>query len=383
MKTTFGFNENNNNDGAVISPYIPQISTKEAKLRIATNGMPDIIPSDTVVYDVKTQQLYVGNGKGLDPALFSNIHVIENKAALPKEAVRNNLYITLEEGIITVYDPVSKAWKQIQGGGEGGVIEKQIQVYSSKNDFPKRGTEDKLYIAKDTMYGYVYDTDTDKYISLVKDSYTKAEIDSKIAKIQTTKGDKGDQGENGKSAYELAKEEGYTGTQKQWLDSLNGTAGKSAYQIAKDNGFVGDETKWLKSLKGERGATGAAGAPGEQGPRGEPGQNGADADMSNIYTKAEIDEKISQLEQYAFDDYEDIFHIPESETRSEFKLTYKPIGQIRIYIDGIRYFSDTISYDENTNTVTWINTAEKAEGFNITDADVVFEYDYDRRRNNK
>ena len=93
--------------------------------------------------------------------------------------------------------------------------------------------------------------------------------------------------------------------------------------------------------------------------------------------------KISQLEQYALDDYEDIFHIPESETKSEFKLTYKPIGQIRIYIDGIRYFSDTISYDENTNTVTWINTAEKAEGFNITDADVVFEYDYDRRENNK
>lgn len=274
MKTTFGFNENNNNDGAVISPYIPQISTKEAKLRIATNGMPDIIPSDTVVYDIKTQQLYVGNGKGLDPALFSNIHVIENKAALPKEAVRNNLYITLEEGIITVYDPVSKAWKQIQGGGEGGVIEKQIQIYSSRNDFPKRGTEDKLYIAKDTMYGYVYDTDTDKYISLVKDSYTKAEIDSKIAKIQTVKGDKGDQGENGKSAYELAKEEGYTGTQKQWLDSLNGTAGKSAYQIAKDNGFAGDETKWLESLKGERGATGAAGAPGVQGPPGEPGQKG-------------------------------------------------------------------------------------------------------------
>ena len=92
-----------------------------------------------------------------------------------------------------------------------------------------------------------------------------------------------------------------------------------------------------------------------------------------------LSEKISQLEQYAFDDYEDIFHIPESETRSEFKLTYKPIGKIGIYIDGIRYFSDTISYDENTNTVTWINTAEKAEGFNITDADVVFEYDYDRR----
>lgn len=412
MKTTFGFNENNNNDGAVISPYIPQISTKEAKLRIATNGMPDIIPSDTVVYDIKTQQLYVGNGKGLDPALFSNIHVIENKAALPKEAVRNNLYITLEEGIITVYDPVSKAWKQIQGGGESGVIEKQIQIYSSRNDFPKRGTEDKLYIAKDTMYGYVYDTDTDKYISLVKDSYTKAEIDSKIAKIQTVKGDKGDQGENGKSAYELAKEEGYTGTQKQWLNSLNGTAGKSAYQIAKDNGFEGSEQEWLASLKGQdgdgrkgdkgdpgksafqiaqdngftgnqtewlaslKGADGAQGPQGiqgikgdtgvqgeqgiqgeagksayeiavssgfegnqtqwlqslkgergEQGPKGEPGQNGTDADMSNIYTKAEIDEKIKNAgvtDLTAYATKEDIKKLPTTESMTAAIEAAKP-----------------------------------------------------------
>ena len=29
-----------------------------------------------------------------------------------------------------------------------------------------------------------------------------------------------------------------------------GTAGKSAYEIAVDNGFVGTETEWLESLKG-------------------------------------------------------------------------------------------------------------------------------------
>ena len=35
-----------------------------------------------------------------------------------------------------------------------------------------------------------------------------------------------------------------------------GTAGKSAYEIAVDNGFVGTETEWLESLKGEQGETG-------------------------------------------------------------------------------------------------------------------------------
>ena len=36
----------------------------------------------------------------------------------------------------------------------------------------------------------------------------------------------------------------------------SGTAGKSAYEIAVDNGFVGTETEWLESLKGEQGDKG-------------------------------------------------------------------------------------------------------------------------------
>lgn len=50
-----------------------------------------------------------------------------------------------------------------------------------------------------------------------------------------------------------------------------GDPGESAYQIAVDNGFVGTEEEWLQSLKG---ATGATGATGPQGPQGEPGVSG-------------------------------------------------------------------------------------------------------------
>lgn len=59
--------------------------------------------------------------------------------------------------------------------------------------------------------------------------------------------------ESGKSAYDLAIEEGYTGTQTEWLASLKGENGKNAYQIAVDAGFVGTEAEWLLSLKGETG----------------------------------------------------------------------------------------------------------------------------------
>ena len=87
---------------------------------------------------------------------------------------------------------------------------------------------------------------------------------------------------------------------------------------------------------------------------------------------------VQVIKDLARDDYEDVFHIAEGQTQSEFVLTHKPIGKIRMYIDGIRYFKECIEYDADTNTVKWVNTSENPEGFDITDADVVIEYDYNK-----
>ena len=56
-----------------------------------------------------------------------------------------------------------------------------------------------------------------------------------------------------------------------------GKDGKSAYQIAVDNGFNGTEAEWLLSLKGEtgeQGPKGETGAQGETGPKGDTGAQG-------------------------------------------------------------------------------------------------------------
>lgn len=53
-----------------------------------------------------------------------------------------------------------------------------------------------------------------------------------------------------------------------------GADGKSAYEIAVENDFSGSETEWLESLRGEPGPQGATGATGPQGPRGEIGPAG-------------------------------------------------------------------------------------------------------------
>lgn len=57
----------------------------------------------------------------------------------------------------------------------------------------------------------------------------------------------------------------------------DGIDGKSAYQIAVDNGFTGTEIEWIESLKGETGSKGDKGDkgdPGEQGSKGIDGKNG-------------------------------------------------------------------------------------------------------------
>ena len=130
-----------------------------------------------------------------------------------------------------------------------------------------------------------------------------------------------EKGKDGKSAYEIAVEHGFVGTEAEWLESLkgvdgkdgvngkngcdgrngvdglpgkdgkngtdglpgrdgiDGTDGKSAYIIAVEHGFTGTENEWLQSLKGAD------------------GRDGITPDMSNYATKADIAELQEQIRQ--------------------------------------------------------------------------------------
>lgn len=88
---------------------------------------------------------------------------------------------------------------------------------------------------------------------------------------------KGMDGETGKSAYDLAVENGFSGSVTEWLASLGGSGGKSAYEVAVENGFVGSEREWLLSLAyGEDGKDGKDGRDGADGEDGRNGRDGAD-----------------------------------------------------------------------------------------------------------
>ncbi len=69
----------------------------------------------------------------------------------------------------------------------------------------------------------------------------------------------GEKGKDGKSAFQIAQDQGWTGSDFAWLQSLkgaNGTNGKSAYEVALANGFTGTEAQWLSTLKGAKGDSG-------------------------------------------------------------------------------------------------------------------------------
>ena len=140
-----------------------------------------------------------------------------------------------------------------------------------------------------------------------------------------------DKGKDGKSAFEIAIEHGFVGTEVEWLESLKGVDGKdgvngkdgcdgrngvdgllgkdgkdgadglpgrdgidgidgkSAYIIAVEHGFSGTETEWLQSLKGAD------------------GRDGIIPDMSNYATKADIAELQKQIESISGISYISVF----------------------------------------------------------------------------
>ena len=142
-----------------------------------------------------------------------------------------------------------------------------------------------------------------------------------------------EKGKDGKSAYEIALENGFVGTESEWLESLkgadgkdgingkdgvdgapgqdgidgqpgkdgidgqngadgqdgvNGSDGKSAYIIAVEHGFTGTETEWLASLKG---------ADGKDGADGQPRKDAPEVDLSNYATKDQL-QKLEENAEY-------------------------------------------------------------------------------------
>lgn len=88
-------------------------------------------------------------------------------------------------------------------------------------------------------------------------------------------------GEDGKSAYEIAVEHGYVGTEQDWLLSLRGPVGpQGPIGPQGEPGAVSFEDLTEEQAASLVGPQGPQGPQGEPGPKGEKGDKGADGTMS-------------------------------------------------------------------------------------------------------
>lgn len=190
--------------------------------------------------------------------------------------------------------------KKYFGNSSSGPIETSLHwadILNKPDLITKQQLDDRLAAFTPPSSAVSWDQITGK-----PDLATQADLD----KIQLTPGPPGKDGQPGKDgadAYQLAVNNGFTGTVQDWLKSLqgkpgrdgvdgkggqDGKPGRSAYQIAVDHGFNGSETEWLESLHGKDGATGPRGL---QGPKSDTGPQGPAAeipDTSNFATNSDL-----------------------------------------------------------------------------------------------
>lgn len=132
----------------------------------------------------------------------------------------------------------------------GKVLNEKIEdVQKTVENFDVIMNSDEVYIMKegdteeDIPEGVTVVVYPDDHPEIIDWSgyYNKEEINEIIKRADFKKG---------KSAYEVAVEFGFEGTEEEWLQSLKG---KSAFEIACELGFEGTSEEWLDSLKPKKG----------------------------------------------------------------------------------------------------------------------------------
>lgn len=185
----------------------------------------------------------------------------------------------------------------IQGGDLGvGTLKAEVRLMQDDPNFPNGKRRDVLF--------------PDGVIELVTGASSFDDVQMEVAmnyavvsayELAVKKGYQGTQEEFYATFSELTKtmnstketakglQDLYNTVNRKWMllyeeiiNALNGIQdGKSAYELAEEHGYVGTEEEWLASLKGERGERGQQGVQGEQGLRGLQGIQGQKGDKGD------------------------------------------------------------------------------------------------------
>ena len=175
-----------------------------------------------------------------------------------------------------------------------GAVKMSLFGYDAESDTTLRATTVPVTLHIRPS-GFVADGDTP--IPPTPDLYTQLlkKLDEKAAGLQNGKDGfspkvKAEQMESGVVITIVDADGETSATLHNGANGEKGTDGKSAYQIAVEQGYQGSESDWLSSLKGDKGDTGERGEKGDtglQGERGEKGETGQQGEQGPMGEKGE------------------------------------------------------------------------------------------------
>lgn len=162
-----------------------------------------------------------------DERVGTSMDVVNGKCQVPNEVIQTNgFYVCLSILKDEVLIPTNEIFIEVEESGVTG------ELPALPN------SEENQYQKFETMYTEVMSAATISSTSINEENHLIITYsDGSTIDVGNVKGDDGEQGEQGEA----------------------GNDGKSAYEIAVDNGFSGTESEWLESLKGTDGEDGEDG----------------------------------------------------------------------------------------------------------------------------
>lgn len=136
-------------------------------------------------------------------------------------------------------------------------------------------------------------------------------------------------------------------------ESVVGKDGKSAYEVAVQNGFVGTEQEWLESLRGVDGNDGLNGKDGEQGKQGIQGEKGDKGEQGIPGTN-----NLKVFHGNVSVPYKN-FDIPVG-NYSNYRVRRDADGIVRVYLQGQQSASGSNIFDVKRST-QWGSTASEGQ----------------------
>ena len=180
-------------------------------------------------------------------------------------------------------------------------------------------------------------------------------------------GANGEKGTDGKSAYQIAVEQGYQGSESDWLSSLKGDKGDTGKRGEKgDTGLQGE-----RGEKGDPGNRGLQGVPGEKGEKGDAGVAGKDgfSPIANVVKDGSVitititdkngTTTVTLTEGAAVDltPYAEVTYVDEKVQELSDSLTYT----LQEHTLSITHLEDKSHTHENQSTLDQITAAKIAQ----------------------